>query len=290
MTELARQIQAAVDFIEAHLHTNLDLREVSRAAAMGHSTFQRSFRAVTGETVKAYVRARRLSHALDLLESTDLRILDIAFAAGYETQESFARAFKSVMGMTPSAFRHGHRAREVLRRPPINLAYLSHVTSDEISTVPTIQDRPAMTVVGQATRYDLGDRQRNTLGVSLADLWAGFVARAEEVAGADTGTMIGLISDEEHSGEGLEYVAGVDAPLASTPAGMVRRQVPAGRWAVFDHRGLPTDLDHTIDYIYGSWLPRTDERHSSGPDLEIYGPAYLPDSAASVIRYAVPLR
>ena len=74
--QILEQVRRGIDFIEAHLHEDVELRAVSRAAGMGHSNFQRTFKALTGETLKRYVRGRRLGHALDLLETTDLRVLD----------------------------------------------------------------------------------------------------------------------------------------------------------------------------------------------------------------------
>lgn len=72
---LLDQIRLGIDHIEQRLHDDIDLRSVSHAAGMSHSSFQRAFRAVTGETLKGYVRSRRLAHALDLLETTELRVL-----------------------------------------------------------------------------------------------------------------------------------------------------------------------------------------------------------------------
>ncbi|MEM6956346.1 MAG: AraC family transcriptional regulator, partial [Myxococcota bacterium] len=121
------QIQRGIDFIEGRLEGPLELREVSRPAGMSHRHFQRMFKALTGETLMAYVRARRLSLSLDRLLRTDGRILDIALDAGFESQASFTRAFRQAFGITPGAYRRlGHGAR-FLRKVRIDADYLANL-------------------------------------------------------------------------------------------------------------------------------------------------------------------
>ena len=73
------------------------------------------------------------------------------------------------------------------------------------------------------------------------------------------------------------------------PVGMNRIGLPAAEYAVFEHRGAVTGLDHTVSYAYSTWLLASGREHSGAPDLEIYGAEYHPTSPASVIYYALPL-
>ena len=98
-------IQRGIDYIEAHLDDELSLHDVGRAAGLSPWHFQRSFKALTNETLKGYIRSRRLALACGSLVASRARIIDIALAAGYDTQESFSRAFKLHYGDTPGAYR-----------------------------------------------------------------------------------------------------------------------------------------------------------------------------------------
>src|SRR5436190_3700376 len=89
------QIQRGVDYIETNLELPIAIDAVAREAGMSQWHFQRMFRGLTGDTVKAYIRSRRLGQALGFLLNSDKRIIDIAMEADFESQESFTRAFKA---------------------------------------------------------------------------------------------------------------------------------------------------------------------------------------------------
>jgi AraC family transcriptional regulator len=110
-----------------------------------------------------------------------------------------------------------------------------------------------------------------------------------EVAAPDRTYAYGVVRPSPGI-EQLDYVAGLASPDARPPRGMTATIVPAGTYAIFEHRGEPRDLHLTVSYIYASWLLRSKLRHSYGPDLELFGRDYVPDSARSVIRYAIPVR
>ena len=149
---LLPQIQRGVDYIEARLDMDIDLVAVSRTAGISHSHFQRMFKALTGETLKTYVRARRMANALDALLTTDARILDVAVAAGFESQEAFARAFKKTFGMTPTAYRKVGSRALFLEKVRFDHDYLAHLR-EGVTMEPEIVERPAMRVVGMRTRF-----------------------------------------------------------------------------------------------------------------------------------------
>ena len=96
------EVQCGIDYIEANLDAEIELAEVARRAGISQWHFQRIFKALTNETLKTYIRSRRLANALDKLAGTKERVLEIALASGFETQESFTRAFKLAFGVTPA--------------------------------------------------------------------------------------------------------------------------------------------------------------------------------------------
>ena len=286
MSSHLEQIKRGVDFIESHLDVPFALPEVSKAAGMSHWHFQRMFRAITGGTLMAYVRSRRLTRALvRLLESSD-RILDIAYDAGFESQESFTRAFQRAFGIPPGRFRKLGNRRMFPERVQIDEAYLSHVAKGRCDA-PVIEERDSVTVVGLRTRFFGPDSEKNNLALRIPDLWDAFLPHLAEIGPRDE--CYGLVRSQP-GGEALTYLACTEGIPESTPS-LETDVVPAGTWAVFEHRGPSAALDHTVTYAYATWLAGSREwRHTYGPDLEIYGTQWHATSPASVMHYAIPVK
>lgn len=80
----------------------IDMEEVARRAFSSSFHFQRMFHALTDVTVAEYIRKRRLTLAAQELSMSSDKVLDIALKYGYESPESFAKAFRKVHGLSPS--------------------------------------------------------------------------------------------------------------------------------------------------------------------------------------------
>ena len=92
-------------YIQKHLDEPLSLDELASVAMLSPYHFHRVFRGMVGEGVKEHVRRLRLERAAHQLQGTRLKVTRIAFDAGYETHESFTRAFKAMFREAPSQFR-----------------------------------------------------------------------------------------------------------------------------------------------------------------------------------------
>ena len=117
MWTIYQQVQRAVDYIESHLGEEVTAEDAARAAAMSVRSLHQYFPALTGYRIGEYVRKRRLSEAADELLDAEVTILDIALSWGYQTHESFTRAFRREYGVPPRGFRaqvdRGHRLRAI---------------------------------------------------------------------------------------------------------------------------------------------------------------------------------
>jgi AraC family transcriptional regulator len=286
---LLDQLRRAVDHIEEHLDQEVAIQEVARAALMSRWHFQRTFKAATGDTVMAYVRGRRLSRALDRLIDTDMRIADIAQLAGFESQESFTRAFRGVFDITPHRFRTLGRSRLFLRKARFDEEYLNHLAS-HVDLEPVVEHGPAFTVVGLRTTFHGTDSEKNSIAERLPPLWDRLLDRADEVPHAMPGSAYGAIRPVAPDDDCLEYVAGFAVrKVEELPADMVRLDVPAATYARFTHRGPATGMDRTVDHVYSTWLLRSGMRHTGGPDLEIYRPDHDGTDPANEVGYAIPV-
>ncbi|MGL1891628.1 MAG: AraC family transcriptional regulator [Spirochaetaceae bacterium] len=99
------QIQKIIDYLEDNLSSQLTCEEVADEANMSVRSLYNYFWAISGFSYKQYVIKRRLTKSLDSLQNQNLLIVDVAFESGYETHESFSRAFKNEFGVSPVDFR-----------------------------------------------------------------------------------------------------------------------------------------------------------------------------------------
>jgi AraC family transcriptional regulator len=283
------RIQHGVDYIETRLDEEMALSSVAKEAGLSQWHFQRIFKALTGETLKTYIRSRRLASSLDRLLTTDLRVLDIALLAGFESQEAFARAFKKAFGITPQHYRRLGRKSLFLKKPQFDATYLEHLHRN-VSLEPEIYQQRPMTLVGLRTLFYSVDSEKNNIGAQLPPLWQAFMERLQEIANAVPGVCYGAVRQERADSDRLEYHAAIEVSGGgAVPAGMVSLDIPAATYARFTHRGPAQQVDHTVSYAYSTWLVQSSRRHTCGPDLEIYGSEYHPTSASSVMHYAIPI-
>jgi AraC family transcriptional regulator len=284
-----KQVQTGIDYIEANLDFDISLVQVAREAGLSQWHFQRIFKALTNETLKTYIRSRRLANSLDKLLATDQKILDIAIAAGYESQESFTRAFHASFGIAPGEYRKLGDKSLFLRKVEFNAEYLRHINQNISLTPEIVQQRP-MRLVGLQTRFYSVDSEKNNIGAKLPPLWADFLARLGEIEHAVAGTCYGVVRQIKEDSDQLEYFAAIEvSQTAVLPQAMMSVDIAGATYAKFTHRGEVKNIDHTVNYIYSNWLLSSGKRHTSGPDLEIYGAQYDAVSDESVMHYAIPV-
>lgn len=98
-------MNSAIDYIEVNLKGNIDLSIAARAACCSEYHFTRMFSFITDIPLNEYIRRRRLTLAGFELKNSDIRIIDLAIKYGYNSPNSFTRAFQAMHGVTPSEAR-----------------------------------------------------------------------------------------------------------------------------------------------------------------------------------------
>ena len=100
-------LQRALDYVEENITEPIDYETVAKEAYSSSFHFQRVFSAICGFSLGDYIRFRRLSLAGSELTANNSKVIDVAMKYGYDTPESFSRAFTKFHGVTPSAAKHG---------------------------------------------------------------------------------------------------------------------------------------------------------------------------------------
>jgi AraC-like DNA-binding protein len=111
-------LAAAVEAIHGDLKTAWTVEMLARQSGMSRSAFAARFKDVVGQAPLAYLTEWRISKAARLVESGQSKISVIAHSVGYQSEAAFTKAFRKVMGATPSDYRkivdRDNAAREVI--------------------------------------------------------------------------------------------------------------------------------------------------------------------------------
>lgn len=258
--------------IQNHLDDSLHLEELAGIACFSPFHFHRVFRGMVGESVKEHVRRLRLERAAQKLKHTAEPVVRIAFDAGYETHESFTRAFRAMFEQSPTEFRTAERSVTV---PPVRSGI--HFLLDG-----TLEDFEPVTEGANAMDVRIENREpmrvafvRHTgpykeVGPTWQKLcaWAG----PRGLFGPHT-VMLGLCHDDPDvtPPDKIRYDACLTVGDNVEPEGDAGVQVIAGGdYAVTTHRGPYEKLADTYAALCGQWLPTSGRELRSAPGYEIY--------------------
>lgn len=152
-------IQQSVDYIEENIKEELSIEELANVSYLSMYYFQKLFSRLVGKTVKEYIKARRVANAKPLLKATNLRIADIALEYGFNSHESFTKAFKEIYCITPEAYRRNNLLLTDFLKPDLSI-YYTMVDED----VPLMVDDMVLEInqrVLKETEYYTGVSKKN---------------------------------------------------------------------------------------------------------------------------------
>ncbi|MBO1256198.1 effector binding domain-containing protein [Alteromonas sp. 5E99-2] len=286
-------IQKGIEFIEDNLDKPIPLTTISAHANISHWHFQRIFKALTNETLKSYVRSRRIANSMDSLFDQRLSILDVAIASGFESHEAYTRAFKKLFGYSPSEYRQRAAQPLIIKKARFDHEYLANLNQN-LTLEPRLYVSEEKHLIGVKVEVIGIESDKTNIAEKLPKLWQDFIPRLSEINHKIEGTCYGIINVEENDDgeQRLFYTACTEvSKVVQIPKDMTYSTLPPQQYAEFKHHGLTNTehFNHTISYIYSSWLLRSNMKHTYGPDVETYGPEFKYDSNDSVVYYAVPV-
>ena len=106
-----RMINQAIAFMEERLTENITLADIAKSVNLSAFHFQRAFSLLTGMSPTEYLRKRRLSQAGAELADGESKVIDVALKYGYDSPESFTKAFTRFHGASPVQVKNGSSIR-----------------------------------------------------------------------------------------------------------------------------------------------------------------------------------
>lgn len=250
----------SIQYIEAHITEPLTIETIARAVNVSPFYFQKGFALLCGFTVSEYIRNRRLALAGNDLAATDEKVIDIALKYGYDSPDSFTRAFTRFHGVTPTATRRDGVLLKSFAPLKIRFSLEGGYLMDY-----KIVSKDAFTVLANAAVFPYeGAKAR------VPAFWQQHYAEGK---GKTVMGTYGVNIDESMGQETFEYlIADPCDPGCEAPDGFVVRTIPAFTWAVFPCKGaLPVALQDVNTRIFTEWLPAMkDYEFAAGYCVEYY--------------------
>ena len=271
-------LKNAIGYMEENLLADIGVQEVADAVHISPFYFHRGFKIVTGYSVSEYLRNRRLYLAgLDVLkknqqetenqytcaEAGNEKIIDLAHKYGYNTPESFTRAFIRFHGLSPLQLRkHPHQIRVFL---PLHVEI---IVKGGRQMEFTIEKKDAMRMIGFKKTIS-----HETSYQDIPAFWNWFCQKYCGDAACEPGEekirqtiaecMVGeygvCVEDGQEKDQFRYYIAGAYQG-GNVPEGMTVFQIPASQWVKFRCVGpMPEALQTVNTRIFKEWLPGNQE-------------------------------
>ena len=254
-----RIIEDAITYIEENITEELTISRIAGEVNTSAFYFQRGFSMLCGYTVGEYVRMRRLSIAGEELLSSDVKVIDLAMRYGYDSPDSFTKAFTRFHGSTPTDARRGGAMLKSFAPLHIKL------TLDGGSMMEyRIEKKKAFKVMGISK--DFSYENANT---DIPRFWDEAYVQAKEkpVLG-----VYGICFDEEMAGNKFRYMIADDYDAEQAERKKLDiHEIKAHTWAIFPcHGPMPLPLQEVNRRIFSEWLPASNYEIAEGYNIEYY--------------------
>jgi AraC family transcriptional regulator len=254
------------------------VEEVAKLIGMSPVAFSRLFTAVEGIGPLAFMRRIRLERAAEQLAATPgLPLVEVAFDAGFESQQTFTRAFTAVFGVPPGVFRKTTATRrQTMTRSTVEPKF------DE----PRMLTLPKRRYAGVSVTIDGIGKQ------APGQAWDKLMPMLP-IAGQVEGKSFGICTAETAEGHGymacIELTDGTKAPkglttleLAAANYFVVRQWMPAD--------GFGDHLRAGLDRLWGGLITSHGHEPSGAPDLEVYEDDFYAGQTDGWLTYMVPVK
>lgn len=263
-------IQRAIDYIEEHLTEEIKIEDVAKEAYSSTFHFQRVFSILCGYTISDYIRNRRLAKsAIDLLDENN-KVIDVAVKYGYDTPESFTRAFKNFHGVNPTEIKKGASFKTFSK-------LLVKLIIEEGSKMEyRIEKLPELKIL---CKRKVVNKPEDAKPNDIVEFWSeckndGTIAKA--ISKYDEKShlkgLLGVCFSNEISSMKFPYGIGVEYNKTEEVEGLEIVTIPAYTYAVFKCVGpMPYAFANTYKRICTEFFPQNDQyEYCYGAEFEVY--------------------
>lgn len=254
-----KTIEDAIRYMEANMTEDLTVGRIAQEVHTSAFYFQKGFSMLCGYTVGEYIRMRRLSLAGSELLMSDQKVIDLAIKYGYDSPDSFTKAFTRFHGCTPTDVRRG--GANVKSFAPLHIT----VTLDGGNVMEyRMEKKPAFRVMGVSKMFTY-----ESANADIPQFWDDVYVKQDPkpVCG-----VYGVCFDEEMAGNQFRYMIADDYVAEEAEKKQLDVcEIPEHVWAVFPCKGsMPLPLQEVNRRIFAEWLPASGYEIAEGYNIEYY--------------------
>lgn len=270
-------IQNAINYVEEHLTEDIDYEEVAKEAACSNFYFQRIFGILCGLSLGDYIRNRRLTLAGDELSASDDKVIDVALKYGYESPESFTRAFSRFHGVTPSEAKKDGSKLKSFSRISVKIT----LSGGSVMNY-KIVEKESFSIIEKVETHSVEDSEN---AKSIPEFWTrshqnGTVKTLMDVT-TDRKFIFGVCyGNLPENAKTFDYsIAATYSEDTTVPEGFRRNTIPARTWAVFECKGaMPGAIQELWHKIVSEFFPTSSYKPTYEMDIEAYSEGNMSDS------------
>lgn len=278
--EFLSRMTEVVDYIEEHITDDIDFNDIAKIVCCGVYQFGRIFSYVVGIPLSEYVRRRRLTLAALELQSGNTKVIDVALKYGYNSPDSFTRAFHAMHGVTPKeASTLGVKLRlyppitfHISIKGDVEMEYRL-IEKEEFKVLGTVKNFGKWTANSECDNWK--ERMGDTWG-----LWDEFLNKgmndkiAKEYKLYRSPLWQMGVTHTLDNGETVIAI-GAESDGKNYPD-LATLTIPKSTWAVFTAKGKLAQDEHPLDAlmtrIVSEWLPTSGYEKSMNYEIQVYGP------------------
>lgn len=250
----------SLEYIEEHLTEEISYEEIARQACVSVFHFQRVFGILCGITVGEYIRNRRLTMAGEELTATNSKVIDVAIKYGYDSPDSFTKAFARFHGINPSQAKEYGNVLKTFAPLHIKFSLEGGGIMDY-----KLEVKEAITILGmkKVFEYDLAYKE-------IPEFWTEYFAKGygDYVCGC-----LGVCIEDFPADKSFTYmIAELYDGTKIVKEGFSIYEIPGGEWAIFTSKGpIPETLQEVNTKIWSEWVPNSKEYEvTGGYNIEMY--------------------
>ncbi len=265
-------IQHAIDYVEDHITETIDYEQVAKQAYSSSFHFQRVFSILCDYTLGDYIRMRRLSLAGYDLASTDAKVIDIAYKYGYDSPESFSRAFTRFHGVTPSQAKQSGTALKSFSPLALRLAFQGGSTLEyRVETLDAFQiicRKKQVAYKAELTSYEISNYWSECIKDGTIDSLIKYIPKQNIFKDCIVGASFGMDATSR------EFPYAIGAHYNGIPVvdeNLTVEKIPAHTYIVFPCKGkMPEAFQELYQRIYSEFFAISDYQPIGGTDFEAY--------------------